>query len=60
VVSGAGIVGAAPYRQLSAFHVDEDEQVEIVARDNTELLRLVLPDLTGLEAMRPVQVEAVE
>jgi hypothetical protein len=60
VVSGAGIVGAAPYRQLSAFHVDEDEQVEIVARDNTELLRLVLPDLTGLEAMRPVQVEAAE
>jgi hypothetical protein len=31
-----------------------------MARDETEMLCLVLPDLTGLEARAPAQVEAAE
>jgi hypothetical protein len=60
VLSGAGIVGTQPYRQLTAVHVDENEHADMVARDNTEFVLLVLPDLTGLQARRPAQVEAAE
>jgi hypothetical protein len=60
VLSGSGIVQHAPYRQLTSFHLDEGEHAQIVARDNTELLRLVLPDLAGLQERRRVQVEAAE
>jgi hypothetical protein len=60
MLSGAGIVGAEPYRQFTAVHVGDDEHADIVARDDTEFVRLVLPDLTGLQARRPVQVEAAE
>jgi hypothetical protein len=47
---------------LTALHLDAGETAEIVARDETEMLRLVLPDLTGLEAQAPArtQVEAAE
>jgi hypothetical protein len=31
-----------------------------VARDETQIVRLVLPDLSGLQAQRPAQVEAAE
>lgn len=60
VLSGSGVVQHAPYRQLTAFHLDEGERAEIVARDETELLRLVLPDLAGLHERRLTQVEAAE
>jgi hypothetical protein len=60
VLSGAGVIGAEPYRPLTAFHVDEDEHADIVARDDTEFVRLMMPDLTGLQARRPAQVEAAE
>ena len=60
VLSGAGVVDPEPYRQFTAFHVDEDEHADIVARDDTEFVRLALPDLTGLQARRPAQVEAAE
>ena len=60
VLSGAGIVGTEPYRQFTAFHVDENEHADMVARDDTEFVRLALPDLTGLQARRPAQVEAAE
>jgi hypothetical protein len=60
VLSGAGIVGTQPYRQFTAFHVDENEHADMVARDDTEFVLLVLPDLTGLQARRPAQVEAAE
>ena len=40
--------------------IDEGEHADMVARDDTELVRLVLPDLTGLQARRPAQVEAAE
>jgi hypothetical protein len=60
VVSGSGIVQHAPYRQLTALHLDEGENVQMVARDDTELLRLVLPDLAGMQERRRVQSEAAE
>jgi hypothetical protein len=60
VLSGSGIVREAPYRRYTAFHVAESEAADIVARDETELLRLVLPDLADLEAYKPARVEAAE
>jgi hypothetical protein len=60
VLSGAGVIGTEPYRPFTAFHVDEDEHADIVARDDTEFVCLMLPDLTGLPARRPAQVEAAE
>jgi hypothetical protein len=60
VLSGAGVIGAEPFRQFTSFHVDEGEHADMVARDDTELVRLVLPDLAGLQAWHAVQVEAAE
>jgi hypothetical protein len=59
VLSGAGTVGGQPYRSLTALHVEAPETAELAARDTTELLRLVLPDLAGLETYR-TQAEAAE
>src|SRR5690348_7224657 len=50
----------ATYRELSAFHLEDGERAELVARDDTEILRLVLPDLTGIVERRPAQIEAAE
>ena len=55
-----GIAHDAPYRQYTALHLDDGEDTDIVARDETQIVRLVLPDLSGLQAQRPVQVEAAE
>lgn len=60
VLSGSGIAYDAPYRQYTALHVDDGEAADIVARDETQIVRLKLPDLSGLQAQRPVQVEAAE
>jgi hypothetical protein len=62
MLSGSGTAHDAPYRRLTALHLEAGETAEIVARDETEMLRLVLPDLTGLEAQapEPTQVEAAE
>jgi hypothetical protein len=60
VLSGSGIVQHSSYRPLTAFHLDEDEGAEIVARDDTELVRLLLPDLAGLQERRAAHVEAAE
>ena len=60
VLSGSGVVGQSPYRQFTAFHLDEDKCAEIVARDDTEFVRLMLPDLAGLQTQRTAQVEAAE
>jgi len=60
VLSGSGIAHDAPYRRYTAIHLDEGEAAEIVARDETEIARLVLPNLAGLQADRPAQVEAAE
>ncbi len=48
VLCGFGIVHETPYRRLTAFHLDDGEGADIVARDETEILRHVLPDLAGL------------
>jgi hypothetical protein len=60
VLRGSGIVGDAAYRELSAFHLEDGERAELVARDDTEILRLVLPDLVGMAPRRPAQIEAAE
>jgi hypothetical protein len=60
VLSGSGIAGNASYRQLTAFHLEEGEETDVVARDETEILCLVLPDLAGMEAPRAAHIEATE
>ncbi len=60
VLRGSGVVGDAAFRPLSAFHLEDGERAELVARDETEILRLTLPDLAGIASRRPAQVEAAE
>jgi hypothetical protein len=60
VLLGAGIAHDQPYGRDSALHLDAGETADIVARDATEILCLVLPDLAGLKAQRTAQVEAAE
>jgi len=60
VLSGSGIAHDRVYRPHSALHLNAGESIDMVARDETVLVRLVLPDLTGLAAYRPAQVEAAE
>jgi hypothetical protein len=60
VLSGSGIVREEPYRRMTAFYLADGESADIVARDQTELLRLVLPDLAGLKTHQPAQIEAAE
>jgi hypothetical protein len=60
VLSGAGLVQDEPYRPLTALHVEEGEAAFFAARDESRLLRLVLPDLAALGAHRPAQAEAAE
>jgi hypothetical protein len=59
VLAGSGIAHDAPYRQSSALHLEEGETADVVARDESVLLRLMLPDLAGL-AQQPARVEAAE
>ncbi len=59
VLAGAGIAHDSPYRRLTALHLAEGETATLVARDDTELLRLVLPDLAGL-SLEPAHVRAAE
>jgi hypothetical protein len=60
VLAGCGLAHAAPYRRLTALHLEVGETLDIVARDETEILRLVLPDLAGLETRQTARVEAAE
>jgi hypothetical protein len=60
VLAGSGLAREAPYRRLTALHLDAGETLDIVARDETEILRLVLPDLAGLETQQTARVEAAE
>ncbi len=48
VVSGAGTVAGAPFRRLTTVFVDRGEHATFTARDSAEMLRLGLPDLSGL------------
>ena len=60
IVSGSGILHDQPFRQYTALHLDEGEETDMVARDETEIVRLVLPDLAGLEMHQTARVEAAE
>jgi hypothetical protein len=60
VLSGTGIAHNATYRQFTALHLEDGEKADIVARDETEILRLVLPDLSTMQASRVAHVEAAE
>ncbi len=60
VLSGTGIAHEGPYRQYTAFQLDEGEHAVCVAREETELLRLVLPDLAGMLIARADRIEAAE
>lgn len=60
MLSGTGIAHDAGYRRHTTLHVDAGEDATMVARDETEILRLVLPDLAGLQARETVHVEAAE
>jgi hypothetical protein len=59
-LAGAGTVGAESYRPLTALHVDSGEAAEFAAREVTQILRLVLPNLTGLDMARRPSAEAAE
>ena len=48
------------YRLHTALHLGETEEADIVAREDTEILQLVLPDLAGIAALRHAQTEAAE
>ena len=59
LLAGDGTVSDMPYRRLTALHLAQGQTATLVARDETELLRLVLPDLAGL-AIHPAHVRAAE
>jgi hypothetical protein len=60
VCSGSGSVGNERYRALTALHVESAETTEFAARETTELLRLVLPNLAGFGMERGAPAEAAE
>ena len=60
ILSGSGAVQKEPFRQMTAFHLGDGETAEIAAREETEFLRLVLPDLSGLKVHQPARIEAAE
>ncbi len=60
VLSGSGIMHDSPYRSLTALHLEGGEVADIIARDESELLRLVLPDLASLNTHEAVRSEAAE
>ena len=61
VIGGEGRAGDQPYRALTALHLEAGEQIEFVASAETEVLHLVLPDLTDLESDRSEhQLQAAE
>lgn len=60
VLAGSGIVRDAPYRPLTALHLAEGEAAEMTARQDSEILRLVLPDLADLQARMHGPAQAAE
>lgn len=48
--SGAGHCGDAPYSPLTAIQIEPGEKAELVASEDTELLRLVIPMLAVTRA----------
>jgi hypothetical protein len=59
-LSGAGTIGREAYRSLTALHLEAGETAEFAARETTEVLRLVLPNLAGLDSKYRTSAEAAE
>ncbi len=49
-VSGSGTIGVEPVRKYTVIHVGAGESAKVIATEETTFLRMVLPDLTGLES----------
>jgi hypothetical protein len=48
VVTGAGMVAGQPFRHLTTIFVERGERATFTAQQGAEMLRLGLPDLSGL------------
>jgi hypothetical protein len=57
VLRGAGSVGDAPLRKLTAFHVGRGESVKVTATEATEIMHFGLPNLDGV-TMLPAEMTA--
>ena len=58
VLRGAGTVGDAPLRNLTAFHVGRGESVKVSASEETEIMHFGLPNLDGLTTSLPAELTA--
>ena len=50
-VSGAGVVAGEPLRPLTTIYVAQDETAHLQATEDCVLIRMLLPDLAGLDSM---------
>jgi hypothetical protein len=57
VLRGAGTVGDAPLRKLTAWHVGRGESVKVSASEETEIMHFGLPNLDGV-SMLPAEMTA--
>ena len=58
VLRGAGKVGDAPLRKLTAFHVALGETVKVTASEETEIMHFGLPNLAGVTMGIPEELTA--
>ncbi len=58
VLRGAGHVGDAPLRKLTAFHVGRGGSVTVTASEETEITRFGLPNLDGMTTGLPAEMTA--
>ena len=60
VIRGTGHVGGDPLRPLTTVFLERGERVSFVADTEIEMVHFGLPDLRGLEMMRPEHAVAAE
>jgi quercetin dioxygenase-like cupin family protein len=60
VLKGEGRVNDEAYRALTALHLEEGEQAAWAATADSEILHLMLPDLSGLQHGRHAALQAAE
>jgi hypothetical protein len=58
VLRGAGSVGTAPLRKLTAIHVARGEELKITASEETEIVHFGLPNLAGVTMGIPEELTA--
>ena len=56
--SGKGALGSEDVRYCTTIHAQADDRATITASEEILLLRMVLPDLTGLEKQQPAALAA--